>query len=88
MVSLAHRARVLANLERQQTDAAARALAIFEIISALAQCKRLITDPLLLQRIDSALSKSHVALNGEHLTDLAGVNVVPLKRGVFERRKG
>jgi hypothetical protein len=77
MATLAHRARVLAHLERKQTDAAARALAIFETISALAQCRPQITDPLLLKRIDSALSKSHIALNGEHLTDLPS-SVIPI----------
>ena len=77
MASLAHTARLVANIEREERYAIRRAQAIFDLVSTLAQARAHVADQELLNRINAALLNAHIALDGFVPTDLPS-SVVPI----------
>lgn len=80
MASLAHTARLVANVDREEKLARLRAKAIFDLVSTLAQARQHVTDPDLQVRISAALLNSHIALSGFVPSDLPSCVIPIVKR--------
>jgi hypothetical protein len=78
--SLAHTARLVANVDREEKRSRERAKAIFDLVSTLAQCRQHVPAENELQfRISAALLNAHIALSGFVPEDLPK-DVIPIVR--------